>query len=469
MHFTNQELGLVVTPPKTSEYIVSRLGDISDDAKILDPCTGPGAFVSALLDRGVSPEQITALDINEEHRANIESMGVTFKRQDALLSLNPLSYNEFDFVVGNPPYLGKGNEYIRKNKHHFQKIYGKIHAHEAYAMFIINGIRRLKNGGMLAYIISDSFMTVNTHAKLRRYILKNCNIEEISLPPKDLFDDQGVSTSPAIIILTKRVGKQYEESRSLHKMRIVERVSSEDMYHEPPNVRYIFQELYNYLPYHIFFTDVDRWILKMFRRSDPLSQHVKGYVGMHTMNNEKYIKSLKEVDGDPDWKPYLKTGGSERYFRPVDEAVYLPRDIPEGYLFPKDVPFENEGIAVSGISARLAARYMPKGCYWDSNKVMGFFVIDDSLSIEYVLGLLNSSLYNYLAKGILNRTNCVQLTDLHALPFISPDTRTRSRVEQHVKHILENLRENPKFDYSSDQKRIDDIIYSFHFNRFKSD
>jgi len=469
MTLSNKDLGLVTTPPNTADYIVSRLGYIPRDARILDPCVGPGAFIKALLNRGVDPDQITAVDINEEHRMSIEEQGVTFITRDALLSLTPYSYNEFDFVVGNPPYLSKASEYIRKNKRSLQKIYGKIHSHEAYAMFIVNGIRRLRNGGKMAFIVSDSFMTVNTHANLRRYILKNCLIDEITLAPKSLFDSQGVNTSPAIIVLTKCVGREYESSRMVHTMRIVERVQSEDEYEHPRASASIPQSQYHLLPYKIFYTEIEPWILKLFRDSDSMKEHIRGYVGMHTMDNDKYIRPLSEVESDEDWKPYIKTGGADQYYRPVTEAVYLgDDDIPDGYLFPRDVPFGDEGIVISGISSRLAARYMPKGCYWDSNKAMGFFVVDENISIEYALGLLNSSLYNHLAKGILNRTNCVQLTDLHALPFVNPDDDTKSRVEELVKKIVTNKREHENFDYSSEQKQIDDIILNFHKKRFKT-
>ena len=36
----SKELGVVLTPPKTVEYIISRLGPIDKEQKILDPCVG---------------------------------------------------------------------------------------------------------------------------------------------------------------------------------------------------------------------------------------------------------------------------------------------------------------------------------------------------------------------------------------------------------------------------------------------
>ncbi|MBA7535146.1 hypothetical protein ES705_27399 [subsurface metagenome] len=136
------------------------------------------------------------------------------------------------------------------------------------------------------------------------------------------------------------------------------------------------------------------------------------------------------------------------------------------YDIPSSVPFEKEGVVISGISSKLAARYMPKGCYWDSNKAIGFIAKDKSISIEYFLGLLNSSLYNYLSKGIINNTNSIQISGIHSLPFIKPNKETQEEVEVLVKQIIENKKKNLGYDYTREQKSIDDIIFNFYAVRF---
>ncbi|MHA1535811.1 MAG: Eco57I restriction-modification methylase domain-containing protein, partial [Promethearchaeota archaeon] len=171
-----KELGVVLTPPKTAEYIVSKLGMIKKSQKILDPCVGPGIFVETLINAGVDRNQIQAFDIDPTYEPIIENLGVCFKNLDNLLSITPECYGEFDFIVGNPPYLNKASSYVRKNRTELKKIYGKINAHETYSMFIVNGIWRLKEGGKLGFITSDSFLTLRTHSKLRTFILNNCII-----------------------------------------------------------------------------------------------------------------------------------------------------------------------------------------------------------------------------------------------------------------------------------------------------
>lgn len=478
---SKRDRGLVTTPAETARYLVSRLMPIPDGASVLDPCAGPGVFPRALLDAGVRTDQITAWDISAEFKEEVELLGVTFEQRDALLSLTPFSYLRFDFVVGNPPYLSKGSEYIRRHRTALGKIYGSVVAHEAYAMFLVNGIRRLREGGRLAFIVSDSFMTLTTHAPLRRYLLANCRIDELTLAPEGLFAGQGVSTSACILVLTKATGRGRAPERDGNMMRVIPRVPSEGAYWRPPFEYRLRQRNYKLLPHNIFFVRADPGILRLFKEGDRLSEHLRGYIGMHTGDNENCIAEIEgawagargrgktvlpgQVDGVR-WKPYLKTGGSERYWRPIFEAVRWDGGARSGYHIPASVPFGSEGVVVSGVSARLAARYMPEGCWWDSNKSIGFVPFSGEISIPYALGLLNSSLYNHLAKELLNRTNCLQLSDLHALPVSAPDRETRIEVERLVLEILDTLRERPGSDVAEEAERVDGLITALHRRRF---
>ncbi|MBY9012757.1 MAG: N-6 DNA methylase [Candidatus Lokiarchaeota archaeon] len=488
-----KELGVVFTPPKTADYIVSKLGIIRNTQKVLDPCVGSGIFVKSLLKYGVDKSQIFCHDINSDYRADIEDLGVRFKAIDNLLSFNSECYDEYDFIVGNPPYLNKSSNYVRKNRSKLKQIYGKINAHETYSMFIVNSIWRLKEGGKLGFITSDSFLTLSTHSKLRSYILNNCVLNEILLAPINLFDEQNVSTYPVILILTKCSKEENKQVRDNNIMKIIPRIKREDDYWKPPVITEIKQKRYRSLPFNIFFIDAENQILDLFEDAPKLETFIKGYIGMHTHNNKKFIAAIEDTElanifrkkskkedksekykvisrTDLDsgrWKPYLKRGGGDQYYRPVMEALEWEQRSILIYDIPKSVPFEEEGIVISGVSTRLAARYMPKGCYWDSNKAMGFIVQDSSISIEYFLGLVNSSLYNYLSKGILNNTNSIQLTGIHSLPFIKPDIGTHNEICLLVKKIIENKKKNLSYDYTEEQKSIDNIIFEFYAKRFK--
>jgi len=484
---------VVLTPPKTVEYILSRLGEIKEGQKILDPCVGPGIFIEKLLENGVNPEQIVAFDINPDYNEKIEKVNVSFKAQDTLLALYPDSYNQYDYIVGNPPYLNKASSYIRKNKAKLKKIYGKINAHETYSMFIVNSIWRLKEGGKLGFIISDSFLTLSTHKRLRKFLLNNSKIKEITLAPKNLFDSQDVSTNPAILILEKCTGKLNKNLRQKNLIRIIPRLEKEEDYANPNKINHLEQKKYHLLPFNIFYTNIEQGIIKLFEDALKLKSYLRGYIGMHTHNNLKYIAAVEctelaeifekrnkkitntnkkykiitqtELDSE-NWKPYLKRGGADQYYRPIMEGLDWDSNSIPIYDIPNNVPFEEEGIIISGVSSRLAARYMPKGCYWDSNKAIGFIVKDKTISIEYMLGVLNSSLYNYLAKGIINNTSSIQISGINALPFLPPDEQIREKIENIVKRIIREKKQQLNYDFVEEQKEIDKLLFNYYSEQF---
>ncbi len=489
----DKELGAVFTPPKTAEYIISRLGKIKETHKILDPCVGPGVFVKSLIKAGVNRSQIFCHDINPDYKKIIEDLGVDFKTADNLLSFNSESKNQYNFIVGNPPYLNKASNYVKQNRNELKKIYGKINAHEAYSMFIVNAIWRLKEGGKLGFITSDSFLTLSTHKKLRKFILENCIINEILLAPINLFDNQNVNTNPVIIILTKCTGSENKEERKNNVMRIISRVENERDYIIPPFECQITQKKYHSLPFSIFHINVEEQVINLFEKAPKMMHYLQGYIGMHTHDNRKYIAAIKGSDlakifikknekihekdkkysiiseetlSSNNWRPYLKRGGGDQYFRPIIEALKWEEESIKIYDIPSNVPFLEEGIVISGISSRLAARYMPKGCYWDSNKAIGFIIKDKMISIEYMLGILNSSLYNYLAKGIINNTNSIQITGIHALPFIIPTPNIKGKIEKIVRHIISEKMKNQEYNYILEQKKIDNLIFNFYSSQF---
>jgi len=486
-------LGLVLTPENTANYIISKLGKIRKGEKVLDPCVGPGVFIKILLKKGIKPQQISSYDIDDSFRKDIEALGVRFTTKDTLLEISEKDYNKFDYIIGNPPYLNKSSEYIKKNKKNLKKIYGHINSHESYAMFMINSIWRLKEGGKLVLITSDSYLTLRTHTKLRRFILESCKIKEILLAPQTLFQDQEVSTSTCIITLEKFKNAEKKKIRQENTIKIIPRIEEEFEYENPSKINYIQQKKYEKLPFNIFAVDIEDEIIDLFEQAPKLKTYLKGYIGMHTHDNRRFIAAIegtelskifkkrnKNIDNEKKkykiitkeelnsekWRSYLKRGGKDQYYRPIMEALRWDEESIQIYDIPINAPFEKEGIVISGVSSRLAARYMPPGCYWDSNKAIGFIIINNLISINYALGLLNSSLYNYLAKGIINNTNSIQLTGLHSLPIIIPNNATKKKVENLVRHILQQKKSNLKYDYSTEQRKIDQLIFETYSDKF---
>ena len=91
--------------------------------------------------------------------------------------------NGFDIVIGNPPY---GGFKIEDNVKETLGLGNKDPYGAFIARFLGNGARvtPLKYGGVLSYIVSDTFMTIGTHLKLRQQMMHNKIYKMVRMSPK---------------------------------------------------------------------------------------------------------------------------------------------------------------------------------------------------------------------------------------------------------------------------------------------
>lgn len=468
--------GEIFTPPETAKFMVDKLGNLTGKC-ILEPGAGEGVFVRELLRRKVNPQQVTAIEINPAFEKIYQSLGINYKITDFLLDEDPVFTQKFfDCVIGNPPYLSRHSTYLRTNKKGLLRRFKEIGVYDTYSLFIYRSLLSLKEGGILCFIVSDTFLTIGYHQKLRECLLKNFKVSEVILAPKNLFSKQGVNNNPCIVVIEK---KPWNDS---HEAVFVDRVKTEREYYTPSRVKRIPQQFFLKIRGYPISVNVDKVVVRLFSSLPSINEVIKGQIGLHTHDNERFIAAIEgtalsrkfKKEGrkvitrevlldDNRWRPYLKKGGNEQYYREIEEAIDWSNDAVRYYDVPKkNNLFFNEGIVISGVSSKLAARYMPPGCLWDTNKAMGFVVKDGKISIWYVLGLLNSKLYNFLAKGILNSTNCLQIDDIRALPFKHPPMEVLSLIGNLVKHIVDNLKINSCYDYSGEQQEIDELVFELY-------
>jgi len=467
--------GEAFTPPETAKYMVSRLGEVAGK-RILEPGAGKGVFIRELLSRGADPAKIAAVDLNPAFEPIYRELGVDYRIGDFLLEESPSEEGRlFDCVIGNPPYLSRHSTYLRAHRETLRKRFEEIGVYDTYSLFLYHSLRFLKPGGTLCFIVSDSFLTIKYHHRLRRYLLESCRLRELALAPLKLFSPQGVNTSPCIIVIEKR------PPAASDTVTFVDRLNSQGEYHRPARIRHIPQRCFLKIDGYPISVNAGDFTAGLFSALPSINEVMEGHIGMHTHDNRRFIAAVegtrlaeafrrqgrkvipRRLIGEGRWRPYLKKGGEERYYRQAEEAIdWSPQavayyDIPE-----KGTLFLKEGIIISGVSRRLAARYMPPGCLWDSNKAIGFVAVNPDVSLWYLLGLLNSRLYSFLLKGILNTTNCLQIGDIRRLPFKYPSQEQKSEVVCLVRRIVDGLKNDPGYDYSQDQARIDEAVFDLY-------
>jgi len=168
-------LGQYFTPRSVRKVLLSKLPNTMNNPKILDPGCGTGEFLITAKEHFKNPE-LHGWDIDKK-LVNVTKQVVPqarLKNIDALLNQD---YGKFDFVIGNPPYYEFTLSEIIKKK--FRDIInGRVNI---FSLFIYQGIKWLKEGGYLAYVVPPSMNNGAYFLKLRKFIVDNSNIEYLHI------------------------------------------------------------------------------------------------------------------------------------------------------------------------------------------------------------------------------------------------------------------------------------------------
>ncbi len=153
-------------------------------------------------------------------RPTYDTSGFTTTYKDVFVNLMA-GKNDFDYVVGNPPYVGeKGHkELFRPLQEHPYWRFHYMGKSDYLYYFIILGLSKLREGGKLGFITTQYWLTADGAGKLRKYILENAKIVEI-------IDFKGIKLFPEaqgqenIVFVLQKCS--IEAERSDNKIKIIE-------------------------------------------------------------------------------------------------------------------------------------------------------------------------------------------------------------------------------------------------------
>lgn len=187
--------GQFFTPQVVTRFIVDLLGITS--GQVLEPSCGAGAFIEAL----PSACQVEGFEMMHQAYsvANLLYPSAKITQGNTLTYLEDLE-ERFDYVVGNPPFcdIPKFEEYPG-----FTIATKGRKRSEWY--FLELGLRALKPGGVLAYILPDGILGNPKEAILRKWLMDHAWVRGvISLPP-ETFKMSGTTVKTSVLILQKMV------------------------------------------------------------------------------------------------------------------------------------------------------------------------------------------------------------------------------------------------------------------------
>ena len=506
-----RELGAFYTKSDIiTAYIIKRL-ELTDGLTILEPAAGDGEFIKAL-ENSSKEVDITAFDIDpvavKHLRKEFNNIIVEEKNtiKEVQSRLNMFNHIKWDRILGNPPY---GAKISKEDKKKFLKLYPEINVTESYALFIVNCIKRLKENGILSFIISDTFLHLNSHDKLRRFILNTCKIKEIVLTKTKLFPGINYQYAGLCMFTVQRCNN--EDQRNNNELRFVNRIKDLETLEKLNEINFSDLPLFiesefikqeNYLNFvdNIFYqAGIPKKILELFLDGVSLvGEFVDCKTGIYSGENTRHFKILKntketekfvkagygvvtlpeiinrvlnadeKIEGIKE-KPYfvpLMKGGSGRYYKkPVWFIDWSVNSI-NYMLSNKKARVQNadyyfrKGICMSLINSnRQQARFIEEVIFDQSDN--GYFPKNSNL-IYYFLGFFNSRLFNYMLKKIINPTANSTVNYVKKIPVLIPNTDKLSEVNTIVKSIIESKKKAEDKSIKEKEKEIDKFFYEIY-------
>lgn len=226
--------GIVFTPIELVDYIFKDMLDISEcqNKKIVDIAVGNGVFLIGLLIN--LKEQNPTLNLrqiveNNLYGYDLEKVNVEYTKLNLKLLLEYYGENtdklklnieqanslekfknkkeEFDIILGNPPYVKQQNLTIDHRKYleeNFKTINSNFNLSYAFLETIVN---LLKPNGIAIQVVPNNLLKLKSASTLREYLIQNKVLDSIvDFDKYKIFKDIGTYTM--VLKLSKKDNKE---------------------------------------------------------------------------------------------------------------------------------------------------------------------------------------------------------------------------------------------------------------------
>lgn len=339
---SSEERAAIFTKKEIVHLILDLAGYTEDkdlaSLRILEPACGEGDFLIPIIERLLSAwrqsKSVSSLDLKDAVKAvEVHEESFKFLQKNILTVLKrfgvpsdeslvliknwlvfgdfllaPLD-GEYDFVVGNPPYLR--HEQIPKSlMHEYKKRYTTIFDRaDLYVPFIERSLNVLSEDGKLSIICADRWMKNRYGSRLRSFVSENFNLDiHIDMTDVDAFHSE-VIAYPAISVISRgpkgitRIGRAPELT--------VEGIKSvkDAVNGTKPSIADVAHNIVNGDQPWIMDNDPALELVRKLEANFSTMSEVgcKVGIGVATGADRIYIKPYDELDIEPDCKLRLAT------------------------------------------------------------------------------------------------------------------------------------------------------------------
>ncbi|MDX4047746.1 N-6 DNA methylase [Aliarcobacter skirrowii] len=389
------------------EYLISEHKNLQNDLALMGDL-----FASYMVEEEILEHNLYGVDINEDavEIAKLSLWLRTAKRgrpltklADKIVCANsllemPFSENSFDVVIGNPPYVDSESmsKSYKEERIFITKNYlTAVGNWDIFIPFVELGLRKLKDGQLLSFIIPNKILSARYGTALRSFINKNYSIVEIfDLSLNNVFE---IDVYPIILTIQKTSQKENIKISFLKNEEIFSRFikfQSEDNW-----------ALYNDINYELF--------SKISKRFEPLvlNKIYKLYSAASVSEAyeiKEFIQDNKYFDNNNNLK-LINTGTIDPYVTSwgISDMTYIK----DKYKYPvvnisnikHKIWTKNPKIVFAGMSLRIEAFIDTQGDFLPL-KSTTVLTAKTEIDLKLIGCILNSKLLTFIFR-ISNSAN----------------------------------------------------------------
>ncbi|MFX1253420.1 MAG: Eco57I restriction-modification methylase domain-containing protein [Promethearchaeota archaeon] len=410
-----------------------------------------------------------------KEKYSIDQFNEKFKPFHWLLEFSDvLAQGGFDLVIGNPPYVkaDSQDDYFKECREIIETLFKELEEKwDLYIAFMELGLKLLKSGGLLSFIISDSFSTANYARSMRKLLLSKKMIEISFFPDVQIFHKVGVHNISIGVKNEKAVENftiKKNTYESINKIKSTETVEvkelGEKMFRYSKHNELLFSsKMSNTIPLgDICYVSIgmipnsdEKRYKGEFKKNDLISSK-KSDIYCKTYIENKYIEKFgimkhKYLEYNTDRVP-------AKVRRPTFPELYTNEKIFVGKMGGRAV-FDDQGIfsndsliivvpyhKLLGVEARVLKRKKNKEAILKGSK------ISPNYDLRYLLGIINSSHANAFLNSIRShrQENFLNPNELKQIPIF----KTRKEQQDNIVSIVRKLEENRELKKGNKDEKI---------------
>lgn len=354
-------------------------------------------------------------------------------------------YGGFDIVIGNPPY---GANLSEEDKSLYRKLYPEAEFKiDTYSLFVLLSFKLLKDNGIMYYIIPNTLLDNYFEESVRKKLLSHKILEINDLSDK-IFENA--------VVHSMIFGYQKISTSSDYKIRCdIGDGLKDDVFF----VNSSFFEKQQKTLFSIRSWSSRKIYEKLRRNSVNLQDVLNIRQAIKSGDDKTYITSTRVSST---YKPILR-GKDVKRFSIIEPGLFIHYG---SFLACPRTPgiFEQPKILIREAGATITAAIDYNNNYIMSS-LYNCILIDNRYSLEYLLGLINSKLFQHLmnkltfekTKGAFTKA---KIYHYYELPVKKAASHEQDVISNYVKRIMSKSTSGE--DTNKDEKQLNIAIFKLY-------